>query len=554
MDQEMNFPNPVERTDLPTRRRRWPKVLLIGMVFTALIVGFLPQILGTKVGRKFVVSYIVAKTKSPGVTLESFKTSWRGPTELRFLNIPDALGRRIGFKSLTCKASLLDLLRGRFKLGDAVVEDVTVDWVLDDGRGNDTWDRFKGAPGEALPQVSGKVTLNGGTVNLYRGTIQKGVYNTTWSKSTLQNIDATFEIGALDRPWTYTFVADTVEEGVEQRGTLNSKGTVALSPGGGPPSTLDVTFSGEKVRPATLGAALIPGATTDDVREALGAVLDKLDVAVKADAGRFTFERFELSGAASRVRIKPTVDQAAGVFSLAEPGEISLGNCKRLGQGVLVYLNPFLRELAGGTAPGRITLNVEQFNVPLTKQWAKTMTAKGRIKAEGAVLERRDEIGAANPTPDNLASQLALLTGDAGEQSKLDADGAFAVAEGNVSVSGMVTTIGDTTLRLDGTVELDGGVIKESAAIATSPTITSLFQGQAASPEIIPIGGTVLKPELRVLTMTPALPEAVSARVKDRVKEQVARMRSKEMERLMNKSQREVENILRPLKEPIKEK
>src|SRR3954454_12402279 len=88
MDQEMNFPNPVVRTDLPTRRSRWPRVLLAGAVVGLLVVVFLPQILSSKVGRRLVISSIAGNTNSK-VTLESFQTSWFGGTTIRFLNISD---------------------------------------------------------------------------------------------------------------------------------------------------------------------------------------------------------------------------------------------------------------------------------------------------------------------------------------------------------------------------------------------------------------------------------------------------------------------------------
>src|SRR3954462_961720 len=83
MDQEMNFPNPVVRTDLPTRRSRWPRVLLAGAGLGVLVGVFLPQILSSKVGRKLVVSTLAGKTNSK-VTLDSFSTSWFGGTTLRF--------------------------------------------------------------------------------------------------------------------------------------------------------------------------------------------------------------------------------------------------------------------------------------------------------------------------------------------------------------------------------------------------------------------------------------------------------------------------------------
>src|SRR5688500_6069218 len=134
MDQEMNFPNPVARTDLPSRKRRWPKVLIACGAMFVLGVVFFPQLVSSKLGRKFVVSYIASRTNSV-VALESVKTSWFGGTEFRFLMIKDPLGRRISVSHLACGASLPKLLRGKYDLGDAVVNGLFMDYVIDDGRG-----------------------------------------------------------------------------------------------------------------------------------------------------------------------------------------------------------------------------------------------------------------------------------------------------------------------------------------------------------------------------------------------------------------------------------
>lgn len=129
----MDFPNPLVRTDLPVKRRRWPRILLAGALLLILGVVFLPQILSSKAGRKFVVNAITSRTRSE-VTLSTFKTSWFGGTQVTFLNIKDSMGRRIGCKSLTCQAGLWKLLRNNFQLGDTTVEGLHLDWVVDDGR------------------------------------------------------------------------------------------------------------------------------------------------------------------------------------------------------------------------------------------------------------------------------------------------------------------------------------------------------------------------------------------------------------------------------------
>lgn len=561
MDQEMNFPNPVVRTDLPTRRSRWPKVLAAGAVMGVLMIVFLPQILSSKVGRKIVVSYLSSKLNGP-VTLGSFKTSWRGGTSVQFLSIPDPMGRQIGFKSLTCQASLWKLLRGKYQLGDTVIEGLHVDWVVDDGRGGDTGDRFQGPPGAAggpgvantsLPNLSGKITINSGTIVLHRGTVQPKLYDTTWEQGRLENLEATLDIPSLDRAWTYTFAADSVE-GEQPRGTITSSGTVDLGAHADVKQIkVDATVSGEKVWTGGLGAALVPASKPEDIREALGPSIAKIDISIKAADGKLVFERCEAVGATANIRIKPTIDLAAtpvAVLSHAssEPGLISLGVSKRLARQWLVYLDPFFREAAGGR--GNITLTIDQLKVPLgARQWAKGMAVRGRMTAKDVVLDRKDELTTTQTLPDNLASQLALLTGDGEKSVTMSAEGEFNVYEGRLTVAPMTTTVRDTTLLIQGTTELDDGAIDQTVTLASAPTVTSLTQS-AATPIAIPISGTIRQPVLGVLNVAGALPEPGRSALNDRIAQQTAQMRSKENQRLMQKSQQEVQEILRPLQGP----
>jgi hypothetical protein len=261
------------------------------------------------------------------------------------------MGRRIGFKSLTCQAGLWDLMRGKYKLGDTVIDGLNVDYMIDDGKGTDTWDRLmtpknappapaSGAPGAPagsgkLPQLSGKIVINSGTVTLIRGTIQPKLFNTTWEQARLESVEATFDITALDKPWTYEVHADTLEDNAP-RGTLTSSGTVSL--GDAAAMTVDVRITGENVRTGPLGATLIPGATAADVRQAVGPVLAKVDVAIKSDNGSLTFAKCEASGPVALVRGRPTVDLTTTPATLGvaagEPSVISLGISKRLAAGI----------------------------------------------------------------------------------------------------------------------------------------------------------------------------------------------------------------------------
>ena len=556
----MNFPNPVTRTDLPTQRRKLPRVLMgVGALFILGLV-FLPQILSSKVGRKIVVSYLSAKTNST-VTLGSFKTTWFGGTSVQFLSIADPMNRRIGCKSLTCKASLWNLLRGKYKLGDAEIEGLNLDYVINDGRGRDTFDRMRdptpdaapgGPPDRSLPDLSGKIVVKSGTIVLHRGTVQPLLYDVTWQQGQLQNVQAQLDIQSLDKPWTYTFSADVVE-GDAERGTINSSGTVDLGENGqeDPKAlTMDVKLTGENVRTGMLGAALIPAATPTEVRQALGDVLDKVDLAVKASNGVITIAQCDANGRGAHVHVKPKFDVSVNPPMLAVEGEastVSLGVSNRMAQEWLVYLCPFFREAVGGR--GVVNLTVEELHVPLVRQGGKAATARGRVDAQHVVLARKDEMTASQTLPDNMASQLALLTGGAETEMPLQVDGAFSASNGRIVVSPMRTTVGETVLSLEGTTEIESGAIQMAATLASSPAITSILK--VSKPSLsIPIAGTVQKPEMSVFNVKGDLTDASYKTLNDAINDQITRMRAKETQRLMQKSQNQVEEILRPLQPP----
>src|SRR5205814_4212377 len=227
--------------------------------------------------------------------------------------------RTMGCKSLVCKASIWSLLRGKYNLGETTIEGLHIDYVVDDGRGADSFDIMKGAAGGSgasgsLPVLSGKITINSGTIVLHRGTVQPKLYNVTWQQAKLENLDATFDIASLAKPWTFNVSADTVEENAVDRGTISSSGTVELGTMERVDPKrlkLDVNVTGENVRTGNLLATLISSATPQDVREALGPVLAKVDVAIKGEDGRLVFERCDAAGARAQIHAKPTIDIAA---------------------------------------------------------------------------------------------------------------------------------------------------------------------------------------------------------------------------------------------------
>jgi hypothetical protein len=135
------------------------------------------------------------------------------------------------------------------------------------------------------------------------------------------------------------------------------------------------------------------------------------------------------------------------------------------------------------------------------------------------------------------------------KEASLAVDGKFSVAGGSVMVSPMLTTIADTTLMLEGSTELASGNVKLLASVVKAPAITSLLQD--SRPGIaIPIGGTIRQPQLGVFSLKGELAEASLKNVNEGINAQITRMRAKETQRLMQKSENQVKEILRPLQGP----
>jgi hypothetical protein len=155
----------------------------------------------------------------------------------------------------------------------------------------------------------------------------------------------------------------------------------------------------------------------------------------------------------------------------------------------------------------------------------------------------------ADALPDNLASQLALLTGDELKAVPLDVDGPFAIAQGVVQHGPTATTVGETTLMIQGTTQLVGDALTATAALVRSPGITSRIKS-GPSGITIPVAGTIRRPQLGVWQLTGNLSEASAKALRDGVAQQQVRMRARETERQMQKSQRQVQDILRPLEPP----
>jgi len=115
----------------------------------------------------------------------------------------------------------------------------------------------------------------------------------------------------------------------------------------------------------------------------------------------------------------------------------------------------------------------------------------------------------------------------------------------------MLTALGNSGLMLEGSTTLEGGAIDLTARIGSSGSLGSLLQAPPRTGAYaIPIGGTIRQPTLGVFNVKGDIGPAVAAAVNDRINQQITRMRAKETQRLMQKSENEVREILRPLQAP----
>lgn len=552
MDQEMDFPNPLVRTDLPVKRRRWPRILLAGTLLLILGVVFLPQILSSKAGRKFVVNAITSRTRSE-VTLATFKTSWFGGTQVTFLNIKDSMGRRIGCKSLTCQAGLWKLLRNNFQLGDTTVEGLHLDWVVDDGRGNGTGaqiNSWTNTPPGQLPRLSGKIKINSGTIVLYRGTVQPKLYNVSWEQAKIENVAAELDIKSLDQPWTFSLDLDPLDDN-GQRGTLSSSGTVELGQGGwsdGASLSLDVTVEAKDLPTGPLGAALIPGADEVEVRQVFGPVLNSVKVIIKAADGKLNLTECTAKGPGAQISLPASFNMTSkpAVMTTTSAATISCGISNRLARDWLVYLNPFLRDAPGGA--GRMNITFDNFSAPLGGPNVATMAAGGTFSVQDVALARLDEMRVGQALPERLCSQLALVTGDSQPSMPLTIpQTAFSITAGQVVLQAHPGRIGSHQATFEGITGLDGAL--RQTVTLDSKSLSGPLAG-VPSGLALPISGTIDKPQLGVLTPRTALPDPLVKALSEQVNAQVAKMTARENQRLMQNSQQKVDDLLRPLQGP----
>ena len=387
MEHELGFPNPVERHDLPKKRKRWPKIVLAIVVPVALIVFFLPQLMRLGPGKRLLCSYLESKYRKQ-FWIEDIRTSWWGGTEIKMLVMRDTNGDRLKVFRLSCDASLWQLLNGDFALGpNAKADGVFLDYVVDYGNGQDLFDSMKKPPkpGQKAPSpepeiwpLTGKIEITNSALNLTRGQVMpsKG-YRVDYHALKFTDINGTLEIGQ-DGTWSGDFTAAITPAGESPPGKARISGKLKLGPEarfGDKGSSGTLKLEAKDVPAGLAGWVVDSSLLPEEYTEILGPVLRSVDMDMRLAEGKLHFDTLRATGTRSAMRMpevegKPVIDFASTPTMLsqgAEPLRFGVNMTRALAREHLGLIQPFLLNTESGWA--QITLS--EVALPMGKTPAK---------------------------------------------------------------------------------------------------------------------------------------------------------------------------------------
>lgn len=555
MDEDLTFPNPVLRTDLPAKRRWWPRLLAATLVLLLLGTIFLPQVLHTRIGRRLLRARLESKYNAE-ISIGDLTTHWGGGTVVSQFWMKGIDGRVVGFNRFSGDVSLWQLLRGNYALGNCAIDGLVVDYVLDSGDSlhRDTYEQFTGATPMAkgatppLAKLSGRISLTNSQLNLARGMTDATTLSTRFQTVHFGNMSGEFDIPALDQAWTYKVTGDIGLTAEDRGQTFSSSGTICLGAGGNfVPSAIKVdAVATAEYAPTDLLPILAPILTIEDCHRSFGATFDRLNIAVKGDGGALRFEHLEAGGANTQFHLQPTIDLKTTPATLTMLGDDNVltaavpaaGGLKR----ALQCLNPMLLEAKG---EGTIVLRITDLNVPVSKNW---------ILGSGAgVLELHDVklASARDPMlsdePRSLLTQLCLLSGDANLTPALEAPPEkFTLDGGLITVDSARLKAGDATYVLTGTCSAEGALRMKVAV--SSPRLAAAIPDLAGRPGQslqVALTNTVDDPKVDVQTLRRSLPVAPLEQLDDWMKQQLAVVRAREAEIFRRDQERKVKDILK---------
>ena len=464
MDEEMSFPNPVVRTDLPVKKRIWPKVVVALVLTVILSVVFLPQILNNRIGRRIFRAQLEGKLHSD-MAIGGMHCSWFGGTTATQVWIKSADGRSIGFNSLKCDMSLSQMLRGKYALGNCEVDGLVIDYVLDIGDDNhhDTYELMTGAvprgpnsPPSALSTLSGNIKLTNAQLSLSRQFTDPVKLVQGSQTIRFVGLDGEFKIPSLDQPWTYKLEGTTGTTGEERGDNCKSSGTICLGKDGllTPANiSVDATFDGNDV-PTNLAAVFLPMISADDARTGFGNSFDRVKATLKGTGGVLQLNIIEAASSIAQVHLQPTIDlntqpSTLKIFSKS-PEENQITAAFPTSRGPvrrgLTCINPFAASAVSGT----VVLKIESLEMSVSRTWEKG-SAKATLDFHDLAMPAKYDIPSSE-LPKDFAAQIALITGrtDAGEII-LQASHRFTMELGEIALTPTDFTFSGTPMSVTGT-------------------------------------------------------------------------------------------------------
>jgi hypothetical protein len=561
MDEEMSFPNPVVRHDLP-QRRPWKRYVLAGLALVGVLtLAFLPQVLHNRIGRRLLRARLEMKYNAEA-SIESFSTSWFGGTTAGQVWLKSSDGRVIGFNALRADGlSLGKLLRGKFDLGNCTVDGLIVDYSFDTGDANhpDTYEKMTGAlprsaatPPTPLARLSGKITLTNCRLNLYRCQIDPKTLNPIYQTVRFENINGNVDVPAsLDKSFTWKVDGSVGVTGEERGQIFKTAGTLGLGEAGKfMPSAVraDATFEGQNV-PTDLVAVLLPLMSGDDAKATLGSTFDQLAASLKGDAGLLKLD-LSASGARAQAHLRPAFDLKGFPFLAtldSADNEITAGlpvsNNSPLRR-ALACINPFAMD-AQAAPTASVVLRLSLMSLPIGKNWVDG-TLKGELELRDAKLAPPPELASAE-RPRSLTRQLESLTAEPNPTPGLQsAPVAFALDAANITLSPATFKVGDAPVQLSGSCSVEGA-LKMKLGV-TSPALASAVPQLAGkTPTLeVPLLGTADQPRLDVAGAARALGGEGGAKLTAWSAQQAAALRAREAETMLHEQEGKVRETLKP--------
>ncbi len=559
MDEDMSFPNPVERHDLPVKKNHWKRYAIGALVVGLLGIVLMPQIIHNRVGRRLLRARLESKYNAD-ISIGDITTSWRGGTTVSQFWIKGTDGRIIGFNSLKSDLSLWKMLRGRYDLGKCEIDGLVVDYVFDSGDDahRDTYERLTGAlpwkagmPAAELAHLSGDITLTNAQLNLYRGETDPRTLNAVFQSVRFTALDGSMQIASLDQPWKFQLDGAVGLTGEERNQTFECAGTVSLGEGGRfVPSAVqvDATAKGTNV-PTELIGVMFPLLTPADYRPAFGAKFERLNLALTGSGGVLTLDIRELAGPGTQVHVKPTFDLKPNpaIVTMASKSDgdntITVALPKGPARRGLACVNPLIQQAIEGT----MVLRIKSMNMPLARQWW-VGNASAQIELQDVKLAGGRDASGEGGMPRGLLGQLSVVSGDTNPTPLLTGEPAnFIVDSGAINIAPAAMKVGSAEVTLSGTSTVEGDLKMTMAVNSAKLQADVPEMARTGKPLVIPLTGTPEKPRLLIAAAMASLPAGLAEKVKAWTDAQLSALRAREAEAAQHEKERQVQEMLRTL-------